>query len=256
MTRPSKVFLGLVILGAILVAVAWLMATRPSIKYSLAKPQSYAQCLDAGGAILESYPSQCSFHGQTFTNPDEHQDATPPAQTGAEPANELKTYTDVANKMSFQYPTAIFTEGRTPIKLPWKNKSIDSLILRHTIPVQHCGLSGLPEHCTDTTTDISIAFTPLEASLADVVASAKIVMGPFVDVTLGGLPATTATQGVEGEGNIYHFFELGPERSLMITQSYIDDTVVGGYKDQPGFINVGRQQEIFNELMATFSLNK
>ncbi len=33
-----------------------------------AEPTSFAECVAAGGAIMESFPEQCAFNGRTFTN--------------------------------------------------------------------------------------------------------------------------------------------------------------------------------------------
>ncbi len=35
------------------------------------QPSSYEDCRDHGGAILESYPEQCTLNGNTFANPDQ-----------------------------------------------------------------------------------------------------------------------------------------------------------------------------------------
>jgi hypothetical protein len=255
--KRTKIFISLAILALVLIAIGLQMLTHPSLKYLFNKPTNYAQCLDAGGAILESYPSQCSYRGQTFTNPEEKPVIPPPTAEEEQPkAPSLKTYTDAKNGFSFEYDTNIFTETRVQEKLPWKNKSIDSLLLVHTVPVQHCGLSGLPEHCQPTTTDLSIAFTPLAASLADVVAASSADFGGLQNVSFGPIGAKMAVLGVEGEGNVYYLISTGPQTSLMITRSFIDESVVGGYQNVKDFITLTDQEKIFNALMATFKLTK
>ncbi len=253
--KRTKIFIGLAILGLVLVAVGLTLLTQPKAFSLIAPPENYDDCVNDGGVILESYPTQCSLRGRTFTNPDEKVTEVPPAEeTPQQPS--LKSYIDAKNGFSFDYDATIFTESRVQEKLPWKNKSIDSLLLLHTVAKEHCGLSGLPEHCQPTTTDLSIAFTPLAASLADVVASSNTDFGGLQNVTFGTIAAKTATQGVEGEGNVYYLISTGPETSLMITRSYIDENVVGGYQNVKDFITFAQQEQIFNDLMATFKLTK
>jgi len=261
--KRTKIFITLAIIALVLVAIGLQMLTQPDLKYVFSKPATYAQCLDAGGMILESYPSQCSFRGQTFPNPNEKSGQLLQGnQSPDQPENEtkppqLKTYTDAKNGFSFQYDTNIFAESRVQEKLPWKNKSIDSFLLVHTVPVEHCDLSGLPDHCTPTTTDISLAFTPLEASLADIILSSKKTYGIFEDNwNFHGIPATVASLGAEGEGKQYTFISLAPEKTLMIVRSFIDEQIVSKYQNVEGYYSRDEQAMIFEQLMATFNLTK
>ena len=190
--------------------------------------------------------------GKTSVKPAEQ--AQTPEHPVKQQQSNLQQYIDSGNGFAFQYPTDIFTSSHTAVKLPWKDKSIDSFILTHTVPVQHCGLSGRPQDCTPTTTDISIAFTPLQASLADVLASAKATFGDYNNATFGSTSAKTATLGIEGEGNGYYFVALSDTTSLMITRSFIDEAVVAGYQKVGDFIPKAKQEQIFADLMKTLTL--
>jgi len=248
MTRPSKVFLGLVILGAILVAIAWLMVTRPSFKHSLSKPQTYAQCLAAGGAILESYPSQCTFQGQTFTNPDEQTQAS---------EDHLKTYVNKNFGFSFKYPDTIFTQSQSTEPFPFAptGERHEVTILSHEVGIEHCDLSGRPEGCTPTTKDITISFMPVDISSAQVADSAKTALATDLqDINLGEVAAKTASEGAEGEGQVFYLISLPKDKTLVISRSYINEQIVSSYQNEEDFIPYSQQEQLFKDIASSLQL--
>lgn len=255
MLRPTKVFVGLGILALALVLVGIELLVRPGVKSSPSQPTSYQECVDGGGAILESYPTQCALNGQTFTNPD--QKAEEPAQPQADnPQPALKTYEDPKYGFKFQYDSSIFTEAQVQEKFPWKNKSVSSFQIAHTVPVEHCALSGRPEDCTPTSTDISVTFVPVEASLNEILAVSQNLFGPMEKWDFHGIPATVGSLGAEGEGKQYVFISLSPNRTLMIVRTHIDEQIQSKYQNVEGFFGRDKQEMIFDELMKTFELTK
>jgi hypothetical protein len=222
--RATKVFIGLAILTVVLVVAALLLV------------HFYGP--DTSGSPAPVVQNQ---------TPDQDTPQQPQTPT-------LKDYQDTKNHFSLQYDPSIFTESRTQERLPWKNKSIDSFLLTHTVPVEHCDLSGLPDHCTPTTTDISVAFTPVEASLAEIIAVSKDMFGNFEDWNFHGIPAKVGSLGAEGEGKVYTFITLSPNRTLMIVRSYIDEQILSKYQTVDGFLGRDQQAMTFEDLMKTFQL--
>ena len=61
----------LLVLAAGLTVLTVVLQKEDSTKTN---PSTYAECLTAGGVVMESYPEQCSFEGQTFVNEDQASD--------------------------------------------------------------------------------------------------------------------------------------------------------------------------------------
>lgn len=62
MKKPALIVLIIVILLAVCTVVAvWRLSPAKNV-------DSYQDCVDAGGAIMETYPEQCTINGKSFTN--------------------------------------------------------------------------------------------------------------------------------------------------------------------------------------------
>ena len=69
---PRKSFITLTILAiALLIAGVVVVVVFAMNRQAASDINSFQTCKDAGGAILESYPEQCSKNGKTFTNPEQ-----------------------------------------------------------------------------------------------------------------------------------------------------------------------------------------
>lgn len=250
--RRNKIFTGLVILVLLLVALAWALSKHPRLKYLLATPTDYAQCVEAGGAILESYPTQCLYRGQTFANPDQ--------QAAEQTASELKTYEDTNFGFSLKYPADIFTESKSQLPFPFSQQQGDLrqvTTLTHEIPVEHCDLSGRPEGCTRTTKDITISLMPLNTSRTDVLNNARTYLEvDLPELNLGQVTAKTALVGAEGEGRFYYVVDLHNDKTLIIIRSYINEQVVTSYKTQADFIPFNEQEELFKRITSSLQLTE
>lgn len=221
-------------------------------KQGVAKPtvSDFASCKAAGGQIMESFPEQCKLGDQTFSNP--NQVAPKPVETQKPPQN-LKTYTDATNKFSFAYPdTLVQSEGDINSPYTATPVAITSQIFAHTIPIEHCTLK--PE-CTPTTTDFSIGFTIVNSSVAKIVASPK--MAGTADITLGASKLKYLEMGVEGEGIIYYFIALPSGKTLMISQTFLSDSILSEdlqnlYKTK-GFITRTEQDALAKQILTSLS---
>jgi len=248
--KRNKVFLALIIAILAIAALATNLLSHPKFKYFFSKPTTYAQCVEASGAILESYPSQCVFKGQHFTNPDEQAPAAP------SDAN-LKTYQDSKYNYSVQYPAGVFTEFHAEEPVPFdKPASYPVTSLTHQIPVQQCGLSGRPQDCSQNTVDISIDLIPLDMAMADAIAASRTQLGELQDTKLGTYDAKTTISGAEGEGKYYYFVALSDKATLLIVRSFIDETVVSKYQTAKDFIPKAEQEKLFNQVVGTLSIQK
>jgi hypothetical protein len=233
------------LLGLAVIGGGLFLALHPAspLLYFLAHPKDYASCVKAHGTLQHDEVNSCIMKGQLYF---EHT------------ATKLKEYKNDTYGFGLAYDGKILEETSSEQQVPFFNKTDlrPVTILSHEVPIQHCGLSGLPEHCTPTTKDISITFMPLNMNFADLMAATRMGFGELQDIKLGSLNAKTSISGAEGEGNFYYFLPLGNDKSLMITRSFINEEIVGSYKNAKDFIAYNEQQMLFDRTMSTLKINK
>jgi hypothetical protein len=127
-----------------------------------------------------------------------------------------------------------------------------ALVLTHTIPVKHCGLSGLPEHCTASTTDFSLAFYTVNRSFNDIFKDLRKVFGDLPVVTVDGHQGVQFDQGVEGEGQVYLVLPVNDAKTMFIGRTYLNEQVLAGYQGVRDFIKFADQKILFDQIMGTF----
>jgi hypothetical protein len=124
--------------------------------------------------------------------------------------------------------------------------------LIHAIPVEKCGASGLPEHCTPLSRDIVVGFFVIPQSLASIKAQAE-TWQTEQSFTLHGHEGFSFVTGVEGENTYYSFVSLSEGKTLMITRDALDETILLAYQQEPDFLPSARQNQLFEQIMATVS---
>lgn len=124
---------------------------------------------------------------------------------------------------SFKYDSRFQTEN-TSIVLPGGNR-ISALALVRYVAEQHCGLSGLAEHCRPYLENPAIAFGVIEQSPKEVVTKHLDVFAEFMEsVTLNGTTAAQYYAGVEGEGVVTILVPLKNKSQTLVIQ-YTYDTL-------------------------------
>lgn len=239
--RLKKLLIVLLLVVGAIAAFAFISPYSP-LSYYTANPQSYEECMKAHGTYENIKGiNTCSFKNKVFS---EH------AINGS-----LKTFTDNEYGFSLKYPGNIFREHDTaPVVHFLGGKEYDSTSLVHTVDAEHCDLSGLPGSCTPQTTDISIGITPLNQSYSSVSTAALEYFGELEDEKWGNTSAKSFRAGAEGEGIYYYLIDLGNNKSLLITRSFIDENILISYKSENDFIKYERQKQIFDEIMTSFKL--
>jgi hypothetical protein len=214
---------------------------------------TFAACRDSGGAILESHPEQCVINGQTFS--DSNQAEPEPSTTqNSEPKVEepkIASYTDIENNFSIQYP-ADFKQLEKEIPTPYTNSAtpVPAKVFFHTIPVEYCNLKG---DCVPETTDISIAFSVVNSSVATI--NQSKVKDELTNITFGENTFRFMTQGVEGEGIYYYFISLPNKKTLMITRTYLDENILTSYKNAADFIDKFNQDKLAKQVLMSLSFD-
>lgn len=64
------------------------------------------------------------------------------------------------------------------------------------------------------------------------------------------------SEGAEGEGMAYYFFELPNGKTLILYQRNISENVVTKYQSVPEFIQIEEQMKIMDRILASFKVNQ
>jgi hypothetical protein len=156
---------------------------------------------------------------------------------------------------SFSYPSN-FEVGNASGILLGEEKQVRGVKVSHNLPVANCGLSGLPEHCTPFTENPGISMYVVEAPYSKFESNLK--KGDLKDlvreVTIAGKKGVSVNLGVEGEGQFFYYVPVDANRTLFITRSYIDDSNLISYAQNPDFIKLADQEKVFNEIVSTLKI--
>lgn len=249
MTKRLKTLL--LILGVATLAAIGFLVFNPNspVVYYFAHASNFEECVKNHGTLYEGNPRACVLKSQVFVERNR-------PEIGTNTSSNWKGYTDEDFAFSFRYPANIFRELDSEEKLQFLDLGPQtSTTLVHTIEAKHCDLSGLPENCTNQTTDISLVITPIKQSFQKVTLAAENFFGNLSEQKLDNLSFKMAEQGAEGEGRAYYFIKLSESKTLVITRTYINQEIVGEYKDNKDFIKIGEQQKIFDDILKTLKIN-
>lgn len=237
----------LVVLGMTIAGVAGFMAFNPNSPalYRFAHPTNYEECKRDGGTLNSENINSCIFKTTLFY---EHKNKS----ESSKPVSETAGWKRYANEQiaSFNYPENQLTLTTEKRQLAFfdSNKISDTIVLSHQVDKEHCGLSGLPEHCTPKTTDFELTFTTLDLPLSEIIKSKS---REIENVRVGQYYAMVLSQGAEGEGTSYDFVAMDDKRTVEISHHYIDESVMVGYKDVPGFITIQKGGELIQNIFST-----
>ncbi|TSC59228.1 MAG: parallel beta-helix repeat-containing protein [Candidatus Peregrinibacteria bacterium Greene0416_19] len=180
-------------------------------------------------------------------------------QTGQKstPSESSRTVSDPAG-FSFTYPADIFLVVPSSDTVAVgadvsKERKVNGIRLVHAAPVEHCDLSGLPEHCTPLTRDSTIGFFVVPEFYSVL----KNLAQPWqreTEMQVGGVTGFTFTSGAEGEGNVYIFLPLTDRSTLMIVRSFISEDTNLAYKGVSGFLPIAEQEKVSKQVLDSLTL--
>jgi PsbP-like protein len=163
----------------------------------------------------------------------------------------MRTYTNEENGFSFQYPADFQTGGEDSTYLPYGTNAKIKLTANfyHEIQTEHCDLSG---KCTPTTKDLYIGVAVIPDSMQNI----KNQADPMTQANYGDTTVYGVRQGVEGEGIFYDFIPLTSNKTLLVSHTFIDESVVANYQKAPGFLSYQKQSEIMADLFKSLKITK
>ncbi len=162
---------------------------------------------------------------------------------------------DDAVGIEVKYPSDVFVATTTSAYVPPDfEKAYQGPALIHAAPYEHCDLSGLPGNCAPTTKDLSIGFFKVKKSYPGMRDALKATFGNLVQsISFGGREGMMIRTGAEGEGTFYYLLPLTDSATLVITRSYLDESIVSKYQGAKGFIPYIDQEKTFNEVLQTLT---
>ncbi len=162
------------------------------------------------------------------------------------------TYMNKQYGFSLEYPEFFMAGVEDFTYLPYGNGQVKTEAnFYHEISKPHCDLRG--EECEPTTRDLDIGVSVVPESLQSI---QNKTYEPLTETNYGAVKTYSLRQGVEGEGIFYAFIPLTTKSTLMIYSSYIDESVVSGYANAPGFITYNEQVKIIEEVYKSIKLIK
>lgn len=96
-----------------------------------------------------------------------------------------------------------------------------------------------------------MAFTVVNSTLATIEQSK--IKGELKDFTAGSNKFRYFSQGVEGEGIYYYFISLPNKKTLMVSRTYIDETILSSYKTAKDFITKANQDKLVEQILASLN---
>lgn len=156
------------------------------------------------------------------------------------------------------YPPDIFTRfgTSTTVLPPDYERAFGGFTMSHIAPVEHCDLSGLPEHCTPETEDLAISFFVVPRSYDDLAPAIDEAVSLEGKTFVGGRRGLYYHLGAEGEGIYGYLVPMDERRSFLVTRSYLDENILSGYRQVAGFISLAEQESLFWSLMGTLSFDE
>jgi hypothetical protein len=155
----------------------------------------------------------------------------------------VTTYVNENYGFSFEYP-AFFKAGVEDFTyLPYGNKQAKTEVnFYHEIAMEHCALSG---ECQPKTLNMNVGAAIVRTSLQDIENQAQ---QEFDISKKGEINTYTICQGAEGEGICYAFIPVNSNTTLLIYNSYMDESILSNYQQVAGFIKYAEQQRIMDDI--------
>jgi hypothetical protein len=163
-------------------------------------------------------------------------------------------FTSKTDGYLFMFPSKTFTVNpQYPLIKPFGDRTNlkPAIAFDRELTIEHCQLSG---KCEPVTQNMSWGAIKLQDSFSTLLSSDikdQLTSQPFGTNTVYVLE-----QGVEGEGMFYYFIKTPDNKILMLYRTYINEQVVGNYKNAKGFIPYSQQSQIMSDILKSIKFTK
>ncbi len=152
---------------------------------------------------------------------------------------------------SFQYDSPLQLENSS-IVLPGGYRVTSVAVVRY-VKEQHCGASGLPEHCRPFLENPAIAFGVIAESLDDLKSGKLADVLDFVEpINLAGKDGIQYYMGVEGEGIVTIALPLKDSETLLI--QYTFDELFDSVKNNPEVYGSAEQKRVVDNILNSLNI--
>lgn len=171
-------------------------------------------------------------------------------ETGPEVEAEYFDYKSPLG-FSFQYDSPLQLEN-SAIVLPGGYR-VSAIAAVRYVKEQHCGLSGLPEHCRAFLENPAVAFGVIGESLEDLKTGKLADVVDFVEpIKLAEKDGIQFYSGVEGEGIVTIALPLKAEETLLI--QYTFDELFDSVKNNPEIYGSVDQKKVVDNILSTLKI--
>lgn len=132
------------------------------------------------------------------------------------------------------------------------NDPLTLVQIARVVDLQHCNM--VPE-CVPTTNNPLISVSVHTSSYDSLERQYNNASFQAQPIIAGGRPGFSYELGAEGEGYVIYAFPLG-NQTLLVSQGYINEQVVGAYQNKPEFWNLAIQKERTREILSTLRFTK
>lgn len=161
-----------------------------------------------------------------------------------------QTYTSPFG-FSFMYDSRLQIENST-IVLPGGAR-VSALALVRYVEEQHCGMSGLAEHCRPLLENPALAFGVIDQSPKDVVFEHLDAFAQNLEsVSVNGIIAGQYYAGVEGEGVVTMLIPINAQTQTLLIQ-YTYDTLFDD-DTNPATLTAAQQKIIVDSVLNTLKV--
>ncbi|GEM_PF-2824527 len=213
----------------------------PGVQFWFKAPSNFDECIEAKGLIKDNV---CWFQKTSFIKQ--------AAITHTEQPTAV--YRDPEKRFSIEYDKTLFIPDSLAIPYPPTGEKLKAFNLVHSIHIRHCGLSGLPEHCTPTTENPRISLSVLLLSVSEAAKSFGSIGVPVEEKKFDSRTGYSLELGVEGEGITYNLLPLSPKQTLLVAYTTLDESILADYKNAPGFIPRFEQTKLVETIIKTLSV--
>lgn len=144
----------------------------------------------------------------------------------------------------------------------------ERVMLLHSIPFEHrdpCDFDDSPDLPLRHLTDFKVGFEVVKKNLKETITWGEIGLVTEIpygtELQIGSLRGYRITTGVEGCGLDKYYFPLDSTHTLFVERYKITelDPIIINYKENrklPGVIVPEKEEELFNNILATFKFRK